>query len=96
MKKAQVDKGVDDSCWSCLEEKSRIIEYTEQKCCAKKADWNLRVLFVWYCISTIVGNLMLNLFLYNLSALFKTIQFSMNTQANCQKHFYFKLLSFVK
>ena len=32
-----------------------------------------------------------NLFLFKLSVLFKTIQFSMNTHSNCQKHFYFKL-----
>ena len=28
--------------------------------------------------------------------LFQTIQFSMNTQFNCQKHFYFKLFSLFK
>ena len=32
-----------------------------------------------------------NPFLYKLSVLFKTIQFSISTQFNGQKHFYFKL-----
>ena len=32
-----------------------------------------------------------NPFLYKLSILFKTIQFSISSQFNCQKHFYFKL-----
>ena len=45
----------------------------------------------FYGISTFVGYLMPNPFLYKLSVLFKTIQFSMSTQFNCQKHFYFKL-----
>ena len=30
------------------------------------------------------------------SVLFQTIQFSMSTQFNCEKHFYFKLFSLVK
>ena len=37
--------------------------------------------------------------LYNaksiLSVLFKTIQFSISTQFNCQKHFYFKLFKLI-
>ena len=44
-------------------------------------------LVVWvYGISTIVCYLMPNLFLYKLSVLFQTIQFSMSTQFNCQKY----------
>ena len=39
---------------------------------------------------------MLNPFLYKKSVLFQTIQFSMSTQFDCQKHFYFKLVSLVK
>ena len=46
---------------------------------------------VWfYGISTFVGYLTPNPFLCK-SDLFKTIHFSMATQFNCQKHFYFKL-----
>ena len=41
-------------------------------------------------ISTFVGYLMPNPFLCK-SVLFQTNQFSMSTQFNCQKHFYFKL-----
>ena len=54
----------------------------------------LKVGLVWfggfYGISTFVGYLMPNPFLCK-SVLFKTIQFSISTQFNCQKHFYFKL-----
>ena len=60
--------------------------------------WNyncLARLVGWvYGISTFVGNLMSNPFLYKLSVLFQTVQFSMGTQFNCQKHFYFKLFKF--
>ena len=45
----------------------------------------------FYGISTFVGYLMPNPFLCKLSLLFKTIQFSIITQFNFQKHFYFKL-----
>ena len=41
-------------------------------------------------ISTFVGYLTPNPFLSKYSVLFKTIQFSMSTQFNYQKHFYFK------
>ena len=44
-----------------------------------------------YGISTFVGYLTPNPFLCKKSVLFKTIQFSISTQFNCQKHFYFKL-----
>ena len=44
----------------------------------------------FYGISTFVGYLTPNPFLCK-SVLFKTIQFSISTQFNCQKHFYFKL-----
>ena len=48
-------------------------------------------LFVWfYGKSTFVGYLMPNPFLYILTVLFQTIQFSMSSQFKCQKEFYFK------
>ena len=50
------------------------------------------VVVVWfYGVSTFVGYLTPNPFLYKQSVLFQTIQFSMSTQFNCQKQFYFKL-----
>ena len=45
----------------------------------------------FYGILTFVGYLMPNQFLCKKFVLFKTIQFSISTQFNCQKHFYFKL-----
>ena len=45
----------------------------------------------FYGISNFVGYLTPNPFLCKSSVLFKTIQFSISTQFNCQKHFYFKL-----
>ena len=45
----------------------------------------------FYGISTFVGYSMPNPFLRKYSILFQTIQFSISTQFNCQKHFYFKL-----
>ena len=53
-------------------------------------------LFGFYGISTFVGYLMQNQFLYKRTALFQTIKFSISTQFNCQKHFSFKLFNFVK
>ena len=57
-------------------------------------------MFVWlvgfYGISTVIGYLMPNPLLFKLSVQFQTIQFSMSTQFNFQKHFYFKLFSLVK
>ena len=50
----------------------------------------------FYGISTFVGYLMLNPFLYKQSVLFQAIHFSISTQFNCQKYFYFKLFSLVK
>ena len=50
----------------------------------------------FYGISTFVGYLMPNPFLYKYSVLFQTIQFSMSTQFNYQKHFYFKLFNLFK
>ena len=50
----------------------------------------------FYGISNFVGYLTPNQFLCRKSVLFKTIQFSMNTLFNCQKHFYFKLFSLFK
>ena len=43
-------------------------------------------LFGFYGISTFVGYLMPNPFLYKLSVPFQTIQFSISTQFNYQKH----------
>ena len=53
-------------------------------------------LFGFYGISTFVDYLMPNSFLYIWTVLFQTIQFSISTQFSCQKHFYFKLFSFVR
>ena len=54
----------------------------------------------FYGISTIVGYLMINLFLYMyktvlkvLTVLFQTIQFRISTQFKCIKLFYFKQFS---
>ena len=41
-------------------------------------------MFGFYGISTFVGYLMLNLFLYKFSVLFQTIQFSVSTQFKYQ------------
>ena len=61
---------------------------------------NMCVCWLWlvgfYVISTFVGYLMPNLSLCEESVLFLTIQFSMRTQSNDQKHFYFKLFSLFK
>ena len=46
----------------------------------------------FYGISTFVGYLMPNPFLYKQSVLFQTIQFILGIK----KHFYFKLFSFVR
>ena len=54
------------------------------------------LLVEFYGIATFVGYLTPNLFLYTQAVLFLTIQFSMSSQFNCQKHFYFKLFSLVK
>ena len=62
----------------------------------KKGYWLVGRLVGFYGISTFVGYLTPNPFLFKLSVLFQTIQFSMSTQSNCQKHFYFKLFNFVK
>ena len=56
----------------------------------------VRWLFGFYGIPTFVSYLMPNPFLCNKSVLFQTIQFSMSTQFNCQKHIYFKVFSLVK
>ena len=61
-----------------------------------KTVWCFVCLFEFYGISTFVGYLMPNPFLYKKTVLFQTILFSIRTQFNCQKHFYFKLFSFVK
>ena len=53
-------------------------------------------LFGFYGISNFFGYLMPNPFLYELTVIFLTIQFSVNTQFNCQNHFYFKLFILVK
>ena len=45
----------------------------------------LNWLFIWVCYAK-------SIFIQK-SVLFQTIQFSMSTHFNCQKHFYFKLFS---
>ena len=52
-------------------------------------------LFRFYGISTFVGYLTPKSIFIQI-VLFQTIQFSISTQFNCQKHFYFKLFSLVK
>ena len=49
-------------------------------------------LFGFFGISTLVDYWMSNPFLYKETVLFQTIQFSMSTQFNYQKHFYFSLI----
>ena len=53
-------------------------------------------LFGFSGISTFVDYLMPNSFLYKKRVLFQTIQFSINTEFNSQKHFCFKQFSSVK
>ena len=53
-------------------------------------------LFGFYGISTFVGYLMPNPFLYKQPVLFQTVQFSMSTQFNWRKQFYFKVSNLVK
>ena len=53
-------------------------------------------LFGFYGVSTFVGYLMPNPFLYKLTVLFQTIQFRISTQFNYQEHLNFKLFSLVK
>ena len=48
----------------------------------------------FYAISTFVGYLMLNPFLYTYSVLFQTIEFSMSKKFNCQKTFLFQAIQF--
>ena len=63
----------------------------------KNGNINIQRLFVclfgFYGISTFVGYLMPNPFLFKKIVPF---QFTISTQFNCQKHFYFKLFNFVK
>ena len=60
----------------------------------KKESKKIKKYLVWfglvwfYGISTFVGYLMPNPFLYKKSVLFQTIQFNMSTQFNYQKYFY--------
>ena len=53
-------------------------------------------LFGFYGISTFVGYLMPNPFLYKWTVLFQTIWFNISTQFDCETYFYFKQLSIVK
>ena len=62
----------------------------------KKSCWLVRSLFGFYGISTFGGYLMPNPFLYKQLVLFQTLQFSMSTQFNYQKHFYCMPFSLVK
>ena len=63
------------------------------------ADWARETqvgwMFGFYGISTFVGYLTGNPFFMQI-VLFQTIQFSMSTEFNCQKHFYFKLFSLIQ
>ena len=56
-----------------------------------KISFNLFLILGWlfwcYGISTFAGYLIPNPLLYKYSVLLQTIQFSMSTQFNCQKHF---------
>ena len=58
--------------------------------------WLVAWLVGFYGISTFVGYLTPNPFLCKKLDPFKRIQFSVNTEFNCQNHFYFKLLSLFK
>ena len=73
-------------------------KYTENivYMCMLQEYWLVGWMFGFYGISTFVGYLTPNPFLYKKSVLFQTIQFSMNTQFNYQKHFYFKLFCLTK
>ena len=51
---------------------------------------------VVFGISTFIGYLTPNPFLFKSSVLYQIIQFSMTTQFNGQKHFYFKEFILVK
>ena len=57
---------------------------------------NVGWLFGFYGVSIFLGYLTPDLFLYKWAVLFQTIQFSMSTEFNYQKHFYFQLFSLVK
>ena len=47
-------------------------------------------------MSTFIGFLMPNAFLFEQTVLFQTMQFSISTRFNCQRHVYFKLFGLVK
>ena len=67
------------------------MEFGMKKC------WLVSQLVVeFYDISTVLGYVTPNPFLCKYLVLFQTIQFSMNTQFNCQKYFYFQLFSLIK
>ena len=67
-------------------------EKTKWKGKEKMVGW----LVGFYSISTFVGYLTPKLFLCKYPVLFQAVQFSISTQFNCRKHFYFKLFSLVK
>ena len=70
---------------------SELAEARPVVCGRGRTWWFGLVWFVWfYGISTFVGYLTPNPFLCK-SVLLKTVQFSISTQFNCQKHFHFKL-----
>ena len=58
--------------------------------------WLVGWLLGFYGISTVVGYLMPNPFLCKQTVIFQTIQLSLSTPSNCQKHIYFKLFCLVK
>ena len=53
-------------------------------------------LFGFYVISTFVGYLVANPYLYKLSVLFQTIQISTNTQFNCPQKIIFQAIQFIQ
>ena len=62
--------------------------------------WNQFMIFGWLVVWVLWHINLCRLFnaksIFMKIVLFQTIQFSMSTQFNCQKHFYFKLFSLVK
>ena len=58
--------------------------------------WPIDCLFGFYGISTFVGYLIPNSFLYKQKVLFQTIQFSISMQFNCEKCFYFEIFSLIE
>ena len=58
--------------------------------------WLVGWLVGFHGISTFVGYLMPDPFLYKHSVLLQTIQFSLSTEFNCQKTFLFQAIQFIQ